>query len=672
MLTAVTSRHTSKVPERDPQTKGPLSGRGPDVIVVLLVFVASVIVLLVSIRGRISDTTTFETGDAAANSLLVREAKDLRLTVGNYSRVGFNHPGPALLYVLAAGETTFHDLVPVAGTPFGGQMVGLAVWNSFLLALICRQILRASSRRMAGMALFSVFLALLAKLEPGSFTDSWFPHVYILPFALFLTSIASVQVQPQQGTVVLGFATGVLWNAHVAFIPITVIVIATAAAAVVVQLVRTQASVSKWAKTMVPAIGVWASLQVPLLIELGRRWPSPVKDFVTFGADNPHNSLVAALRFTLSFWPLTSGFLGALWIAVLVVLLLVGWKEHSVARALIGGALSSTAAVLVYAVFGIDDLNFRYVAFFYRSAIALGLAASAVVVTELAGRRWPAITRPQGFALRGVTCVALAAATRSAVRHPAEVTGPVIRLEGEAARLASATDKSGARLHINIEQYGYIWPRLVGLQLAQNRDGAPRTCIATRWHVLFTAEAQCSVSDRKRPDVRVEAELDAAGNPVGLNFVATDLRLQAGDVFVPGAAANSDAALVMKDGWSDIEAGRVWADENVSSLEFTMAPELEANLEFDVEALIGGTQSEVLAEVRVNGVITDTWSFTQTNNRGIRSVGLPATSDGRSVVELRVNSRASALSLGVGPDRRKVGLSLFKVEVRSVGPVTQP
>jgi hypothetical protein len=37
----------------------------------------------------------YEQGDSAANSILIAQARHFTLLVGNYSRKGFNHPGPA-------------------------------------------------------------------------------------------------------------------------------------------------------------------------------------------------------------------------------------------------------------------------------------------------------------------------------------------------------------------------------------------------------------------------------------------------------------------------------------------------------------------------------------------------------------------------------------------------
>ena len=64
--------------------------------------------VLLCVRNRFLFTTRlYEQGDAGANSILIEQAKHFTLLIGNYSREGFNHPGPAYMYVQAFGEYLF-------------------------------------------------------------------------------------------------------------------------------------------------------------------------------------------------------------------------------------------------------------------------------------------------------------------------------------------------------------------------------------------------------------------------------------------------------------------------------------------------------------------------------------------------------------------------------------
>ena len=60
-------------------------------------------------------------GDFAANAFLIDRALHWRLLVGNYSRVGFHRPGPALLYVQAWSQWLFYNVLGVVPTPYNAR-----------------------------------------------------------------------------------------------------------------------------------------------------------------------------------------------------------------------------------------------------------------------------------------------------------------------------------------------------------------------------------------------------------------------------------------------------------------------------------------------------------------------------------------------------------------------
>lgn len=74
-------------------------------------------------------------GPEAHVSTQVLAAKDFDLLVGNYSRVGFHHPGPALIYVQAFGEWLFYDVLNLVPIPWNGQAIGILLFNAAMMAL---------------------------------------------------------------------------------------------------------------------------------------------------------------------------------------------------------------------------------------------------------------------------------------------------------------------------------------------------------------------------------------------------------------------------------------------------------------------------------------------------------------------------------------------------------
>ena len=75
------------------------------------------LVLLWLARDFVFGGPMYEWADFAANAFQIDRAKHLSELLGNYSRFGFHHPGPAFFYAYAASEVLFHDLLGVAGAP---------------------------------------------------------------------------------------------------------------------------------------------------------------------------------------------------------------------------------------------------------------------------------------------------------------------------------------------------------------------------------------------------------------------------------------------------------------------------------------------------------------------------------------------------------------------------
>jgi len=143
----------------------------------------------------------YETNDVASNSLQVVDAKRFHNILGNYSRFGFYHPGPAFFYVYALGEALFYDATHLVPTPFNAQFIALDALSAFFfsatLALVARHLGNARSKWFLGLALLLAawhFGAVGRFFEfiPGGLFCIWPPCVLVLPFLCFLVASASV------------------------------------------------------------------------------------------------------------------------------------------------------------------------------------------------------------------------------------------------------------------------------------------------------------------------------------------------------------------------------------------------------------------------------------------------------------------------------------------------
>ena len=97
----------------------------------------AVLFVLLCVRNRFLFTTRlYEDADMGANSILIEQARHFTLLVGNYSRYHFHHPGPAYMYVQAAGESLLWAWLHVVPTAWNGQLFAVYLLNSMFVAVV--------------------------------------------------------------------------------------------------------------------------------------------------------------------------------------------------------------------------------------------------------------------------------------------------------------------------------------------------------------------------------------------------------------------------------------------------------------------------------------------------------------------------------------------------------
>lgn len=164
---------------------------------------AIVLTVLLVRNAFLFSTPEYEEQDMAANSILIEQARRFTLLVGNYSREGFNHPGPAFLYVASWGESLFYDALHVVPTAWNGQLIALYLLNAFFAACVVAVGYGwgdLADRQRGGGAASGVRLALAALaavglygvLHPLVFSSDWMPYQYAPAYLAFVASVASV------------------------------------------------------------------------------------------------------------------------------------------------------------------------------------------------------------------------------------------------------------------------------------------------------------------------------------------------------------------------------------------------------------------------------------------------------------------------------------------------
>lgn len=620
-----------------------------------------------------------ELGDFAANSLLIQDAKHFALMHGNYSRVGFNHPGPAILYVLAFGELVFHDLLQVVPSPFSGQLLAVALYNAAWLVAVFAIVRRASGTA-AGAALFTGALVLaLALADYNIFAGIWFPHLYVLPFAVMVLAASRLVFGKLDSVTALGVSTGFLINGHVSFVAICGIVLvcvlaanALAARTGAAPLVPGMSFLRAQRKAVLRLAGIVLLFLVPFAIACVLDTPSPLRQYLSFSSGNKGNGLGQAARYVAGYWEGVPGLVCG--VALVLAFVLAARRSHPLRQAglgLLAAMAGATLALFYYAKVGIDLLEYKYIGLFYYAVPAFAAALALLCACLL--------LRPSR--LRDAAALALAAAAlllafQKIDRSPEYVSQfnqpAVVGLYDALARLASPQ-----RIVLDLDNtvdWGTVWSHVLGVEAYAKRRDSALFCVNQNWHISFTRVAACTPAElTSAPRLYVRplagAPDPALGAPVveglGLGFY----RLAKPDLagYSPVSVSERAAwysAFILQTGWSTIEAGGfVWSMGDRSNLGLHIGQAAGTRVLLDLEAFLPRPDYRQELTIEVNGKAVATAAFTQQDNRKQVAFVVPAGSSDDVAVSLRPAHPISPKQAGVSPDGRVLGVRLFGLTV---------
>jgi hypothetical protein len=432
-------------------------------------------------------TAIWEDGDFAANSILIDKARDFELLVGNYSRFGFNHPGPALLYVQAWSQLLFRDAVGVFASPFGAQFFGILVLNAILCGLCVAIVVRRTGLVLAA----PVFLAcalLSAWLTPGLLDSTWMPDVYLCPFLLLLVSAASVATLALRDAWKLVLAAGVLVHGNVSFILFTVGV--GAAVALALWLQRASLSMTTARRPLRQSVAIALVFALPPAVNTAVNYPGEFPAYWHYSRSHQAggHGVRAALAFVGDYW--AGGRAGhVLGLFIVIAAALAAWTFRGSGRpfliAVVGCVLVTTVLAVVYAMFGIDDLSLRYIALFYNAAPILTFFTVGISVGNLAS------SRPARLAIAGAAALALGfLASRPALENPYRGASWI------PAGFDSVNRLGPTRIRLDFDLP--YWPEAAGL-VEESRRLGHRICVvplAPIYRTIFTTDLICPPAGR--------------------------------------------------------------------------------------------------------------------------------------------------------------------------------
>lgn len=630
----------------------------------------------------------YESGDFAANSLLIQDAKRLHLIYGNYSRIGFNHPGPAILYVLAFGELVFHDWLHVVPSPFAGQIVAGLLYNAAWMVLVFA-VVRRFAGALQALLFLAVFVLVTLCVDSAFVNGIWFPHLYFFPYAAMLVAIAPLAQGRADTLKALAVSSGFLINGHASFIPMLgvmqVLILAANWGATRQEPLRRILSrgwMAVHGRTLLAAIGILVLFLVPLLIATVKDYPGPLYDYLHYGRLNKGNAWLDALRFVLVFWGTGKMQAAGLALALVLAVLLMAARPGAQAGAgqaqagFVAGArgigialVASSLALLYYAKAGVDDLGQLYVAFFYYSVPAMSAALVALFVC----RAVPAGARDR---VAGVLALGVLAVSwpwlRQAPPYIYDYNQPATVEMYERLHALPGNGRIVLDLKQDPDNWGKVAGSALSLQAYAKRQHVDLVCIDEHWNISNTRPARCrpeELASNRRYEVVMADTLDPArGAPeievhrVALYRVGAPRRPL---VEVTVKAQPDYFRHILGKGWSTLEGDYVWTDGPTAQIDLPSDPARGRILMLDLGSFTPGLELRQHAQAYVDGQPAGEldWGFDEPRRRF--AIDLGPDSAAAKHIELRIAGPVTPKQCGLGDDTRQLGLSLYGIDKES-------
>jgi hypothetical protein len=447
--------------------------------------------------------------DYAANDILVEGAQHSLLLHGNYSRVGFYHPGPFFLWLLLASEMVFTKLIPIFSTTVAAHFFGSLLWFATSMAFLFR-LLALASRSLVTAAVGCCAAIYVLFLVCGSVvTSAWMPHLYMSAALQLATGVIGVYALGPRWLLLATFGMAQLIHGHASFIGLSVIMTATFLLPASVfpratwQTLRS--AVANNSQTLRRCGAIALAFALPIVFNTILHWPGEVPKYFSFAGHAQPNSIAATLEYTRQFLPFSL-------IALSLLALPLRIRRDSDQQASLGtfrrGILAATAggvvAGLFYARYGVDHLEFRYVMFWLASFDATLVAASATYAMSL-------FPRPIALVL---ACVVLALCLPVLSLYKPVGTDvwaptlydPTAKRYPEALADLEALAAAGQMSEIYVEPSSEIatsWADVLTLVAMMNRRHERAFCITPdTWTISYHEKFRCE-AERDSPGRRI-------------------------------------------------------------------------------------------------------------------------------------------------------------------------
>ncbi|MFD3596277.1 hypothetical protein ACFWU5_26455 [Nocardia sp. NPDC058640] len=444
------------------------------IAVFLVAWVAYATALVASSRDLFT-RVVFEEGDAATVSIQVLAAKDFELLVGNYSRVGFHHPGPGLIYVQAFGEWLFYDVSSLVPSPWNGQAIAILLFNAAMMALVSSIVYSwyPSWMLIAGLGGASL---LFVTVYPELLSQLWFPYVYFAPFLVFLVAVSSVVAGRTEHLWIVALAGGLLIHGHAEFL--FFVTLLGGAALYLVRRWELPVAVRDW--WLVGAVVVLFAF--PIRLNTMLNYPGELPKYFVYGGGHGIHMPWTAASYTVQFWGPDRVLAPVIFVALFALVAVVARGQKFLRRGLAVCAVT-VPLMFIYAMIGIDQINEAYIGYF---SYAIPLFMFFLLLIGLAQRVDQLKYAGVGLLVAGIAVVSV---THSLANRRPEMVGIPAALDAMA-------DVADGRPIVLERRPHEAWAEVVPLVLSGARAGL-RVCAddAGQMTLLVTDEFVCTPAE---------------------------------------------------------------------------------------------------------------------------------------------------------------------------------
>jgi hypothetical protein len=556
--------------------------------------------------------------------------------LGNYSRWEFHHPGPAVFYLLGAGEYVFRDWLRIVPTAVNAQLAMLVLLNTALLfgaiEIWAGHCAEAIFRPLAWSGAVLVIFAVNHTAAQSAMVSLWMPHVALFPFLFFFTACASVAAGRLRHLPLVALGGMLLVHLHVAQVLFAGVM---GLAGCVTAAVRLRGALRPHVWRMALSAGIVALFLLPMVVELVVHHPNNLDAVRAYLAryPNPSNGTAKAFGYLASFLTfsakpesgeftagLSQGYVRAYWLLVLVGLVLVvrgRWPRFL--RVAFGG-IALVMTLFLYWANRITGPLYNFNGYFFY---AVHLVLVFAIAAAISGR-----VKAWGRAAWILPCLAMGLAADS------------FRMQGMGSLVIPGISEGlrGAGAVQLVFRHD-DWVTAIGVANQLARRGQP-FCVDTTWRYMFGYDSGCGAGSWKKVVITGTGWHEQGRYPLQL----------------PAVMESTEEVGARREGFYAVEGDNCWSGRE-ASLTFTLAG--SQALGYRV-TLTGSVLPERPVEVGLNGhraaVVDNLW-------KSSTSFGVAA-----GVVKAGEVNQMTFRTPGAAPisgDGRELGFSLISVRIEA-------